>query len=149
MASKNLKYMQKTFVGKHSELTGKIIKVFYEVYNNLGYGFLEKIYEKVMFIELSKLGFKCQAQKPIKVFYDGAIIGDYFADLVVDDLILIELKTADKMSNEHIAQLLNYLKATRYEVGLLFNFGPDPELDREVFDNERKGSLSWIANHSK
>jgi len=96
-------------------------------------------------IELTKLGLVCKSQQPIKVYYDGAIIGDFFADIIVNDLIIIELKTADKIIEEHQAQLLNYLKATHYEVGLLLNFGPKPVFDRKIFENARKGSLTWIS----
>lgn len=133
------------FEGKHSELTRQIIGAFYRVYNNLGYGFLEKIYEKAMSIKLTKLGLVCKTQEPIKVYYEGIIIGDFFTDLIVNDLIIVELKTAEKIIEEHQAQLLNYLKATQYEVGLLLNFGPKPAFDRRIFENARKGPLTWTT----
>jgi GxxExxY protein len=81
------------------------------------------------------------------VYYDGAIVEDYFADIIVNDLILVELKTAEGITDTHEAQLMNYLKSTKYEVGLLFNFGPKPKFIRRVLDNEKKGSLDWMAKN--
>ncbi len=124
----------------HEELTSKIIGAFYKVYNTLGYGFLEKVYENSIKIELMKLELKVEQQKNIKVFYDGYDVGEYFADLIVNDLIIIELKAADAICEEHEAQLLNYLKATDKEVGLLFNFGKEAKFIRKVFSNENKKS---------
>jgi GxxExxY protein len=123
---------------KHKELTENIIKIFYKVYNTLGYGFLEKIYENAMMIEFRKASIHAVSQNPIKVICDGELIGDYFADILVDDKVIVEIKAAKCMALEHEAQLLNYLKATDKEVGLLLNFGPKPELSRKVFDNFRK-----------
>ena len=123
---------------KHEELTQKIIGAFYTVYNSLGYGFLEKVYENALAIELVKLGFKVQKQKPISVYYDEQEVGNYYADLVINDLIIIELKAASAIADEHYVQLLNYLKATNMEVGLLLNFGKKPEIKRKIFDNEFK-----------
>lgn len=119
--------------GDFSVITNKIICCFYGVYNKLGYGFLEKVYEKALLIELQKMGLKAQCQYPISVFYDGEIIGEYFADLFVDETVIVEIKSAKNISVEHEAQLLNYLKATRKKVGLLMNFGPKPEFKRRVF----------------
>ncbi|MBU0560673.1 MAG: GxxExxY protein [Bacteroidetes bacterium] len=124
----------------HEELTRKIIGAFYKVYNTLGYGFLEKVYENSLKIELTSSGFKIEQQKNIKVFYEGYDVGDYFADLIVNDLVIIELKAADAICEEHEAQLLNYLKATDKEVGLLFNFGKEAKFIRKVFSNENKKS---------
>lgn len=124
----------------HEELTRKIIGAFYKVYNTLGYGFLEKVYENSLKIELISSGFKIEQQKNIKVFYEGYDVGDYFADLIVNDLVIIELKAADAICEEHEAQLLNYLKATDKEVGLLFNFGKEAKFIRKVFSNENKKS---------
>ncbi len=107
---------------KHAEITDKIIAAFYKVYNTLGYGFLEKVYENAMVIELRRQGLEVTAQAPITVFYDDNVVGEYFADLC----------------DEHDAQLLNYLKATPYEVGLLLNFGPQPQFKRKAFENTRK-----------
>lgn len=123
---------------KHEELTQQIIKAFYTVYNALGYGFLENVYQNALIIELRKVGLQLTAQQPIKVYYDHQVVGEYFADLVVEGSIIVELKAVNSLLNEHEAQLLNYLNATRCEVGLLLNFGPKPEVKRKVFDNDRK-----------
>jgi GxxExxY protein len=126
---------------KHSELTQRIIRVFYDVYNALGYGFLEKVYENALAIRLRSSGMKVRQQQPISVYFDGCVVGEYFADLVVDDLILLELKAAGELAPEHEAQLMNYLRATRYEVGLLLNFGPKPRVTRKMFENNLKPNL--------
>ncbi len=128
---------------KHSELTDLIIKAFYSVYNTLGYGFLEKVYENAVAIELRKLGLQVIQQAPIHVCYDGQLIGEYFADLLDEDRVIVEIKAADSIVEQHEAQLLNYLKATPYEVGLLLNFGPQPQVRRKAFDNDRKGTMNW------
>ena len=122
----------------HSDITGKIIQAFYNVYNALGFGFLEKVYENSMKIELMRMGLKVEAQKNIKVHYLSYEVGDYYADLVVDDVVIVELKAAEALCEEHEAQLLNYLKATNIEVGLLFNFGKQAEFKRKLFSNENK-----------
>ena len=123
---------------KHEELTQKIIGAFYTVYNSLGYGFLEKVYENALAIELIKSGLQVQKQKTISVYYDEHEVGVYYADLIVNDLVIIELKAASAIADEHYVQLLNYLKATNMEVGLLLNFGKKPEIKRKIFDNEFK-----------
>lgn len=128
---------------KHEELTNKIIRAFYHVYNTLGYGFLEKVYENAMAIELRKMGLKVVQQARILVYYEGEEVGDHSADLLVEDVVFVELKAARVLEESHEAQLLNYLKATVIEVGLLFNFGPKPQFKRKVYDNELKGDLSW------
>jgi GxxExxY protein len=128
---------------KHSDITERIIKAFFKVYNTLGYGFLEKVYENALMIELKKDGLEAENQRKIKVFYDGFQVGDYFADIIVNDLVIIELKAAESLCEEHELQLINYLKATEIEVGLLLNFGKKPEFRRKVFSNdlhERKKS---------
>lgn len=122
----------------HEGITNDIIKVFYKIYNTLGYGFLEKVYENALKLELTRMGYKIQQQKNIKVFYDGEQIGDYFADLMVNDVVIIELKAAEKLCEEHEAQLVNYLKATDIEVGLLLNFGKKAEFKRKIFTNIKK-----------
>ncbi len=127
---------------KYSEITELIIKAFYSVYNKLGYGFLEKVYENGMMIELKRLGLKVEKQKQIKVFYDEFEIGEYFADLVVNDSVIVELKAAENLLPEHEAQLVNYLKATDIEVGMLLNFGKEPKFKRRVLTSEYK-------NHKK
>ena len=126
---------------KHTALTKQIIGIFYEVYNTLGHGFLEKVYENATALRLRKAGFNVTQQQPIRVFFDGEMIGEYFADLVVNDLIIVELKAAKDLAEEHEAQLLNYLKASEYEVGLLFNFGPRPKFSRKAYDNSNKPNL--------
>jgi len=123
---------------KHKELTEKIINIFYRVYNKLGYGFLEKVYENAMMIEFKKDGIPAVPQFPIKVFYEGKVIGEYFADILVDNKVIVEIKVAKRLVEENEAQLLNYLKATDIEVGLLLNFGTEPEVKRKAFDNTRK-----------
>ena len=120
---------------KHSDITKKIINAYYQVYNQLGYGFLEKVYERAMMIELPKHGLKCERQKNIKVFYEEIEIGDYYADTVVEDCVIIELKAVETIAPEHEEQLVNYLKATEIEVGLLLNFGPTAQFKRKVFSN--------------
>jgi len=125
---------------KHSGVTERIIGIFYDVYNVLGYGFLEKVYERAMVIRLEKAGLSVQPQKEIKVYFDTELIGRYIADLVVDDVVLVELKAVDRLAPEHEAQLLNYLRATDIEVGLLLNFGNEPKVVRRAFDNHRKHS---------
>ena len=124
--------------GKYKELTENIIKIFYKVYNKLGYGFLEKVYENAMIIEFKKHGISVVPQSSIKVHYEGEVIGEYFADILVDKQVIVEIKAAKSLAAENEAQLLNYLKATDIEVGLLLNYGPKPEVKRKVFDNLRK-----------
>jgi len=123
---------------KYKELTEEIIAAFYEVYNDLGFGFLEKIYQNSMYFELLDRGMKVEAQKPINVYRKNRRVGEYFADLVVNDLIIIELKAAELLTTKHEAQLVNYLKATDVEVGLLFNFGVEPEFERKFWENHLK-----------
>ena len=123
---------------KCKELTEKIINIFFRVYNKLGYGFLEKVYENAMMVELKKEGIPAVPQSAIKVFYEDNVIGEYFADILVDDKVIVEIKASKNLAVENEAQLLNYLKATNIEVGLLLNFGPKPEVKRKVFDNFRK-----------
>jgi len=122
----------------HSEITDLILKAYYQVYNKLGFGFLEKVYESAMMIELKRLDLKCERQKPITVNYDGIDIGEYFADIIVNDCVIIELKAAENLCPEHEAQLVNYLKATEIEVGLLLNFGKEPKFKRRVLTSEYK-----------
>ena len=122
----------------HKELSNKIIKCFYIVYNTLGFGFLEKVYENALMIELLTNGLKAEKQKRIKVYYENQIVGEYFADIIVEDLIILELKAAEFVIEEHELQLINYLKATEIEIGLLLNFGKSPEFKRKIFTNDRK-----------
>ncbi len=123
---------------KYKELTEKIIRIFYKVYNTLGYGFLEKVYENAMMLDFKKENIPAVSQYAIKVFYEDVIVGEYFADILVDGKVIVEIKASSNLTLENEAQLLNYLKATDKEVGLLLNFGPKPEIKRKVFDNLRK-----------
>lgn len=125
---------------KHEEITEKIIKAFFKVYNTLGYGFLEKVYANALYIELIKMGLAVAPEKRILVYYEGEVVGDYKADLIVENVIICELKTAEQFHEGDEHQLVNYLRATELEVGLLLNFGKRPEVKRKVYDNERK---SW------
>lgn len=127
---------------KHSAITKRIINAYYQVYNQLGYGFLEKVYERAMMLELPKHGLKCENQKNIKVFYEGVEIGDYYADIVVEDCVIVELKAVETIAPEHEVQLVNYLKATGIEVGLLLNFGPEPQFKRRVFSKNYHQNLN-------
>jgi GxxExxY protein len=128
----------------HASVTEAIIGAFYRVYNEMGYGFLEKVYENAMVIALMDSGLTVVQQAPIQVHFAGRVVGRYDADLLVNDLVIVELKVANAIAPEHEAQLLNYLKATPYEVGLLLNFSPTKaEVKRKAFRNDRKGSLSW------
>jgi GxxExxY protein len=129
---------------KHKDLTEQIIGCFYKVYNTLGYGFPEKIYENAMVIELRQRGLQVDQQPKIKVYYEGELVGEFEADLIVVDAVIVELKAVDQLLPKYEAQLLGYLKSTLYEVGLLLNFGPRPRIDRKIYDNERKGSLKWL-----
>jgi len=120
----------------HDDLTSLIIKCFYKVYNELGFGFLEKVYENALKIELESCGLEVAAQQPIKVFYPGEIVGQYFTDLVVNNDVIIELKASSTLNENHAIQLINYLKSTQIEVGLLLNFGIEPSVSRKIFSNE-------------
>lgn len=126
----------------HEDVTDIIIKTFYDVYNQLGYGFLEKVYQNAMCLELKNRGLQVQAQQKISVFYKDIEVGEYFADLIVNDLVIIELKAAESLVSAHEAQLLNYLKSTKIEVGLLLNFGAKPQFKRKAFLNSKKKTKS-------
>ena len=122
----------------HEDITEKILAAFFNVYNTLGYGFLEKVYENSLVIKLKQLGFSVKKQKNIKVYFEEHIVGDYFADLIINSKVIIKIKAVDKLCDEHKFQLINYLKATNMEVGLLLNFGKKPEFKRVIFTNKRK-----------
>jgi GxxExxY protein len=122
----------------HEELTDVIIKTFYEVYNELGYGFLEKVYQNSLYLELKNKGYNVEAQKRIIVFYKGIEVGEYYADLIVENAVILELKAADCIVKDFENQILNYLRATDCEVGLLLNFGKKPEFKRKIYENNRK-----------
>jgi GxxExxY protein len=109
-----------------------VIKSFYHVYNTLGYGFLEKVYENALRVSLCKLGVDVAQQMPVAVQFEGEVVGEYFADLLVSGVIVVEVKVADAIAPEHEAQVINYLNATGYQVGMILNFGPKPEFRRKV-----------------
>jgi GxxExxY protein len=123
---------------KHKDITDKIIRVFYEVYNELGHGFLESVYERSLEIALNSLDLKVLRQIEIPVWFRGKPVGDFTADMLIEGCVLLELKAARSLDSSHQAQLLNYLRATEIEVGLLLNFGLKPEFKRLIFDNPRK-----------
>jgi GxxExxY protein len=127
---------------KYSDLTEAIIKCFYRVYNELGYGFLEKVYHNALLIELQNEELKVESQKPIKVSYQGDVVGEYYADIIVEDVVILELKATETVTEAHEFQLINYLKATEIEVGLLLNFGKKPEIRRKIFTNKKSVNIS-------
>jgi GxxExxY protein len=122
----------------HKNTTDKILQGFYKVYNELGFGFLEKVYENALFLELVAMGLFVEKQKHIKVYYEGKEVGEYFADLFVENSVIVELKAAEALCEEHEFQLINYLKATETEVGILLNFGKTPAFKRKLFTNDKK-----------
>ncbi|MCC6281344.1 MAG: GxxExxY protein [Saprospiraceae bacterium] len=125
----------------HKHLTDRIIAAFYDVYNELGYGFLEKVYQNSLYIELKSRGFIVEAQKQMKVYFKGKKVGEYYADLIVNDLVILELKATETIVEDFEFQLLNYLRASPVEVGLLLNFGKQPQIRRKIFENQKKKLL--------
>ena len=109
---------------EHEEVTRKIIGAAYKVFNTLGFGFLESVYKKAMIIELSKDDLKLEAEKPLSVFYDDQIVGEFFVDLFIDNTVVVELKSVQNIAKEHEVQLVNYLNGMNKDIGLLINFGP-------------------------
>jgi len=128
----------KKYDGKHADLTDAIIAIFYEVYNELGSGFLESIYHHAMRIALEQKGMQVVIEVPVPVFFRNQKVGDFRADLVVNNLVLLELKALQNLEKIHEQQITHYLKATPLEVGLLLNFGPQPQVRRSIFDNKLK-----------
>ncbi|PIR02960.1 MAG: GxxExxY protein [Candidatus Magasanikbacteria bacterium CG11_big_fil_rev_8_21_14_0_20_43_7] len=126
---------------KEEHTTKLILEAYYNVYNRLGYGFLEKVYENALILELGRLGLHGLRQVKIDVYDLEKKVGEYFADVIVDDRVIIEIKAAEGIREEHEAQLLNYLRATHIEVGLLLNFGKKPQFKRQVFENQYKKSV--------
>lgn len=126
---------------QEEELTGQIIKSFYKVYNTLGYGFLEQIYHNALIIELTRAELKVETEKSIAVYYEGKILGTFSADLVIEEKVIIEIKAKERIHEAHEAQLLNYLRATEIEIGLLLNFGRSAEFKRKYFSNNNKRLL--------
>jgi|SRR6186997_778673 len=121
----------------HGELTRRIIGVFYEVFRELGTGHLEKVYQRAMQIALADVGIQSRLEVPTAVYFRRRNVGDYRADLIVEDGVILECKTADRIAEGHRAQLINYLKSTRYTVGLILNFGRQPTFERVVFESLR------------
>ena len=126
---------------KHEDLTSEIIGIFYDVYTELGHGFLEKVYQNAFYYALLEAGFRVEPRKKMKVHFRNRIVGEYIADLVVNETIILELKAAECLIEAHENQLLHYLRCTEMEVGLLFNFGVKPEFKRKVYDNDLKPNL--------
>jgi GxxExxY protein len=133
---------------RHSELTDGIIGVFYEVYNELGFGFVESVYRNSLRFALQQKGFSVEQEVPVSVFFRGKCVGDFRADLVVSSTILLELKTAEKIIPAHESQVLNYLRSTALEIGLILNFGPRPQVRRLLLDNSRKHVKAQTAGGS-
>lgn len=125
----------------HKKITDAVLRAYYDVYNELGHGFLEKVYQNAIYFELKSLGYDVEAQKQIKVYFRNQLVGEYYADILIEDKVIIELKACELLMNVHIAQLMNYLKATEVEVGLLLNFGEKPEFKRIIYTNDRKKNL--------
>lgn len=126
---------------RDEDLTQQIIGCAYKVHNALGPGFLEKVYENALRIELEKLGLRVKQQEPIRVQYEGQVVGEYYADLWVDERVVVELKAGQALAKEHEVQLVNYLTATRIDHGLLLNFGPSVQVKRKFREYKPKGSL--------
>lgn len=122
----------------HRDLTEGILKAFFAVYNELGFGFLERVYQNALFLELKARGYEVEVQKPIRVIYKGVHVGEYYADMVVNGQVILELKAASAIIPEFENQLVNYHRGTEIEVGLLLNFGKSPQFKRRVFENIRK-----------
>ena len=127
------------------ELTERILGAFYDVYNALGYGFLEKVYENALAHQLQKLGLSVGRQQRIQVYFDGLMVGEYSTDLLVEGRVILELKAAEALADEHVAQLMNYLKATTCEIGFVLNFGPEAAFKRVYFNNGKKPNLKKSA----
>jgi GxxExxY protein len=125
---------------KHQQITDKVIGAFYAVYNELGFGFLESVYENALMMALGEAGLRVKQQAPIPVYFHGQQVGDFRCDILVEDCVILELKSVKQISAEHEAQTLNYLRATDVEVALILNFGEHPDIKRRVFDNDRKRS---------
>ena len=130
---------------KHADVHGQDPPhVFQEGIPEAGLWVLGEGYENALALELRRVGLTVEQQARIEVYYDGVGLGEYFADLLVDSVVIVELKAIQRLGTEEEAQLLNYLRATPYEVGLLLNFGPRPDFRRKVFDNANKPSMTWI-----
>jgi len=128
--------VSKSKILKHPDLTGKIIECAYRVHNTLGFGFLETVYQNSLIIELTKSGLNVEKEKPIKVLYENQIVGDYIADIIVEEKVILELKAVKELHAAHEVQLVNYLKATGIGIGLLINFGESVEIKRKILDKK-------------
>jgi GxxExxY protein len=120
------------------ELTDKILRIYYKVYNELGYGFLERVYHNALLIELNRDGLNYESKKQLKVYYSGYEVGEYYPDIIINNLIILEIKASEILVYENECQLINYLRATDIEIGILLNFGKRPEFKRKYFTNDRK-----------
>lgn len=129
----------------HAEVTEAIIGAFYHVYNSLGAGFLEKVYQNALAVTLRKRGFAVKIEFPIRVRFEGEVVGKYSADLLVANCVIVEIKRADLTIDAHEAQLANYLKATHVEVGLLLHFGTNPHFRRRIYLNDKKPHLKLTS----
>ena len=125
---------------KHEALTEKLIGAFYEVYNELGHGFLESVYQNAFVVALEEKQVSHEQQVAIDEFFHDVSVGDFRADLIAESRVLVELKAVNSLDRSHEKQILNYLKSTKVEVGLLLNFGPRPQVRRFVMENETKTS---------
>ena len=129
---------------KHTDLTSAIIKAAYYVFEYHGFGHSESVYENSMKIQIGKVGLNSVLQQPIKVYFEKQVVGDFKADIVVENTVIVELKAVEKLHPKHEVQLVNYLKSTEIEVGLLINFGEEITIKRKVFSNERKRNLNRL-----
>lgn len=123
------------------EIVDVILKHFYRVHYNLGYGFLEKVYKNALYFALTDAGLHCEVERNINVYHDGRVVGCYYADLLVENCIILELKTCEELNPAHEAQLINYLKATEIEIGYVLNFGKKPQFKRKIYSNNRKNLI--------
>ena len=135
------------FVGSEDALTEQIIKIYYEVYNELGFGFLESVYCRAMAIALEQRGLDVASEVAIPVSFRGVLVGSFRADLMVERKVIVEAKTCDQVLKAHEAQLLHYLRASTIEVGLVLIFGEVPRFRRLEFRNERKRLMKGAAVH--
>jgi GxxExxY protein len=126
---------------KHQELAGRVIAAAYAVHKELGYGFLEKLYKNALAIQLEEAGHKCACEVPLRVLYHGRTVGEYYADMIVENKIIVEVKAISRLDTVHEVQLVNYLRATGLTVGLLINFGRSVEVKRRVFDPPKPEEL--------
>ena len=129
---------RQVFRGLHAEVTEKILGVFFEVYNELGGGFLETVYQQALRIALVQAGLRVAVEVPVPVYFRGEVVGNFRADMVVNDCVLLELKAVSVLEGAHEGQVLHYLRATTLEVGMLLNFGPKPQFKRFILENDKK-----------